>query len=301
MRALCGLLLLASGRVPRVPALRRLPNLTLCDGRPQYALALFGGMSRLQSDAEGLEGGAFDLDESQFINVSIVGNSVKRHIVEANGGARNVKVFIHSWAYPLAQRLLSIYEPTLSRFEDQRGRHGQMKTRVRMTHKVGGYNPWSGAGASLSIQESLGLVRRYEEECNHVFDKVVLYRPDVLLWGKDMVLSKYDGNRVTANGHGPKGAGDFHWVLSSANARRFRPFDSIKPSVRLYFGWIRDYTSQSVTPGVSAIGDDFHPCRNQEVFRKIERCYRANHRFSRKDADYLGITDDLAGKMGLVK
>jgi len=298
-RALRGLLLLASGWAPRASALRGLPNLTACDGRPQYALAFFGGVSRLQSDTRGRGSVAFDLNESQFINVSIVGNAIKRHIIEANGGAHNVKVFIHSWAYPLAQRLRSIYEPALSRFEDQNGRHAQIKKRVDETDRVGGYNPWSGAGASLSMQESLGLVREYEKKCNHVFDKVVLYRPDVLLWGKDMNLSKYDGKRVTANGHNAAGIGDFHWVLSSASARRFRPFDSIK-NKHLHFGWIRDYIVQSVTPGVSPIGDDFHPCQNQEVFRQIKQCYRRPG-FSRREVDYLGITDDLAAKMGLVK
>jgi len=270
-----------------------------CEGRPQYAIAFFGGVSLLKHDTQGLGSDAFDVPESRFVNVSIVGNAVRQHIIEANGGRKNVKVFIHSWAYPLKERLLETYAPTLSVFEDETTRYDQLSERVKKTERRFGYNPWSGAAAALSMQKSLALVRQYEEDCNHTFDKVVLYRPDVLLWGKDMDLSKYNGARVTANGHDGLGRGDFHWVMNSTSARRFKPFESISPSVKLEFGWIRDYIHAHVTPGVQPIGDDIKPCWNQEVFRKIAECTRKNKKkFTKKDVRYLGVTDEVAAALG---
>ena len=145
------------------------------------------------------------------------------------------------------------------------------------------------------MQKSLGLVQIYEEECNHTFKKILLYRPDVLLWGRNMTLSKYDGRRVYANHHDDQGTGDFHWVMFSENARKFKPFDSIHPDRRgsPYFGWIRDYIKRHVTPKDIAV-DDFHPCREQEVLRKIAGCKG----ISKGQFEYLGLTKKDASKLG---
>lgn len=273
-------------------AVRRGSNdpIASCTTAPKYAIALFGGVSRLTHDAHGLGSDAFGAGEP--VNISIVGDAIRRHIIEPNGGQDNVRVFIHSWAYDLKEKMSDIYAPTLAKYENQADSEHQILTKVHKdTSPPGGYCPYCGAAASLSMQKSLELVAEYEATCHHQFDRILLYRPDVLLWGQNMLLGKYNGSHITCNRHDDVGKGDFHWVFNSRHAQQFRPFDSLNLGQPPYFGWIRDYIAKSIPPYEHPRVDSFRPCQNQEVLRKINSC-RWNQIINRKDlAGLLGLTN----------
>jgi len=266
-----------------------------CASAPKYAIALFGGVSRLAHDAHGL--GSSSFSEGEPVNISIVGNAIRRHIIEPNGGNEDVLVFIHSWAYDLEEKMHEIYAPRLAKYERETDYEDQLLAKVYQdTSQSGGYCPYCSAAASLSMQKSLELVTEYETTCLHKFERILLYRPDVMLWGHDMLLGEYNDSRVTCNHHDDKGTGDFHWVFNSEQARQFRPFDSITISDSLYFGWIRDYISKSIPPYQHPLVDSFVPCRSQEVLRKIRGCEHLG--FKREDLAYLGFTEQEATKYG---
>ena len=160
-----------------------------------------------------------------------------------------------------------------------------------------GYSPFSGVASFLSMQKVLALVREREDLCGR-YSRIILYRPDVLIWGGDMELETYDQNRVTANQHDAEGTGDFHWVFSSETARRFRPYDSLSKKSELFFGYVRDYIQREVTPDVPPAVDAVKPCGRcisggpcQEVYRKICKC-------KRRAITYLGYDAAEATTMG---
>lgn len=82
------------------------------------------------------------------------------------------------------------------------------------------YCPASAASAAFSQREVLRLVVAREAECGGGYERTVLHRPDVLLWGKDMHMDRYDAARVTVNQAGRKQdralpRGDFHFVTAA--------------------------------------------------------------------------------------
>ena len=160
-----------------------------------------------------------------------------------------------------------------------------------------GYSPFSGVASFLSMQKVLALVRAREDLCGR-YSRIILYRPDVLIWGGDINLSRYASDRVTANQHDSIGTGDFHWVFSSETARRFRPYDSLSVNSELFFGYVRDYIQREVTPDVPPAVDAVKPCGRcisggpcQEVYRKICKC-------KRRAITYLGYDAAEATTMG---
>ena len=68
------------------------------------------------------------------------------------------------------------------------------------------------------MQKVMSLVAQHEDDCNFTYSRIMLYRPDVLIWGRDIILANYNASRVTANGHDSKGTGDFHWVIALSKA-----------------------------------------------------------------------------------
>ena len=269
-----------------------------CSTTARYALALRGGVSKLGRDSHGA--GTAYFNEGRAVNITIIANALRRHLFGPNGGRSSFDVFIHSWSYDLAPLMHDLYEPVEAVFENQSSPQIRSQILARMPQgdrsRPKGYSPFSGVASFLSMQKVLSLVREREDLCGR-YSRIILYRPDVLIWGGDMELETYDQNRVTANQHDAEGTGDFHWVFSSETARRFRPFDSLSNKSELFFGYVRDYIQREVTPDVPPAVDAVKPCGHcengpcQEVYRKICKC-------KRRAITYLGYDEAEAATMG---
>ena len=270
-----------------------------CSTTARYALALRGGVSKLGQDSHGA--GTAYFTPGRAVNVTIIKNALQQHLFEPNGGRLNFDVFIHSWSYDLAPLMTDLYKPVNAVFENQSSPKIRSQILARMPQgdrsRPKGYSPFSGVASFLSMQKVLALVREREDLCGR-YARIILYRPDVLIWGGDMELETYDQNRVTANQHDSIGTGDFHWVFSSDTARRFRPYDSLSLNSELFFGYVRDYIQREVTPSLPPAVDGVKPCGRciqggpcQEVYRKICKC---KHRWIR----YLGYDEAEATTMG---
>ena len=270
-----------------------------CSTTARYALALRGGVSKLGRDSHGA--GTAYFNEGRAVNITIIANALRRHLFEPNGGRRTFDVFIHSWSYDLAPLMNDLYKPVDAVFENQSSPQIRSQILARMPQgdrsRPKGYSPFSGVASFLSMQKVLALVRAREDMCGR-YSRIILYRPDVLIWGGDMELETYDEDRVTANQHDAAGTGDFHWVFSSELARRFRPYDSLSKNSELFFGYVRDYIRRDVTPGLKPAVDEVKPCGRcgptgpcQEVYRKICKC-------KRRAITYLGYDAAEATTMG---
>ena len=271
-----------------------------CSKTARYALALRGGVSKLGRDSHGA--GTAYFNEGRAVNVTIIRNALQQHLFEPNGGRSRFDVFIHSWSYDLAPLMTDLYKPVNAVFENQSSPKIRSQILARMPQgdrsRPKGYSPFSGVASFLSMQKVLALVRNHENYCAFRYSRIILYRPDVLIWGGDMELETYDEDRVTANQHDSIGTGDFHWVFSSELARRFRPYDSLSKNSELFFGYVRDYIQREVTPDVPPAVDGVKPCGRciqggpcQEVYRKICKC-------KRRAITYLGYDEAEATTMG---
>ena len=271
-----------------------------CSTTARYALALRGGVSKLGRDSHGAGTAYFNAGRS--VNVTIIRNALQQHLFEPNGGRSSFDVFIHSWSYDLAPLMNELYKPVSAVFENQSRPEVRSQILARLPQgdrsRPKGYSPFSGVASFLSMQKVLALVRNHENYCAFRYSRIILYRPDVLIWGGDIKLETYDGNRVTANQHDAEGTGDFHWVFSSETARRFRPYDSLSNKSELFFGYVRDYIQREVTPDVPPAVDAVKPCGRciqggpcQEVYRKICKC-------KRRAITYLGYDEAEARTMG---
>ena len=123
--------------------------------------------------------------------------AVERHILSVNQPRPDI--FIHSWATAEEAWLRRLYRPVDALFESNKQYYEPIR---RAANNVtvcapGGLCPFALASFSLSLAKGLRLVARHEEQQGWRYDKVVLYRPDVLLWNKDMVLESYAADRVT--------------------------------------------------------------------------------------------------------
>jgi hypothetical protein len=122
------------------------------------------------------------------------------------------------------------------------------------------------------MKKSIELKEAYEKENNIIYDIVILYRYDVLLW-KNIILNKYvnlnDNLYVDAHFNCN---GEFHFVMNGYNSKNFKYlYDSIKlgNDYKMHF-WIKNYVINYMKKIL--IMDDIFPGRHQELLRKIYDC-----------------------------
>lgn len=225
----------------------------------RVALCIRGGVSRVaghyQSDAI-----PKTLSPSVgYANYSAVGESVRRHIIGVNKNA-SIDVFVHSWSVDLEEQINSIYAPIASVFEDNELYADDIRSRCREPKDFGGVSQ------ALAIKKVVEIKENYERSSGAVYDKVVLYRPDVLLW-KDMVLSDYDtSSAVFVNAHAG-GGGDFHFVMSSEDASAFKGLydSSLNGNPHREHHWTKSFVEQFMKRPL--LMDQIVPGLHQEVVR----------------------------------
>jgi len=117
------------------------------------------------------------------------------------------------------------------------------------------------------MKKSIELKEAYEKKYNITYDRVILYRYDVLLW-KPIHLEQYDYDKIYVNAHHDSN-GDFHFIMNQENARQFKYlYDSIRfgNKCSVHF-WIKQYVEKYMKKKLYM--DDIIPGVHQEVIRKI--------------------------------
>jgi hypothetical protein len=204
--------------------------------------------------------------DKPYINLNIVYDSIKKYIIKANPNY-TFDFFLHGWNTDLEKTLVDMYHPVLHEFEDNR------IYKNKILKKCPSLNYYGGTSQFLSLKKSIELKERHEAQSGFVYDKVILYRYDVLLF-KAMKLDAYDTthdvycNKTFHAAIGGPIGGDFHFVMSSHNASTFKllydwfskhnPFECHK-SIPLFMA------EKKIKLKEDAIWIQFH----QEVVRKI--------------------------------
>jgi len=224
-----------------------------------------GAMSR--------EGGGFSdpgslYNSNKYIDYTVCYNSIQRHIVKANSERYTFDFFCQSWNKDLEQNITDLYVPKASSFEDNMIYTNEILSACRSTGCVAQFSCISQA---LSIQKSIELKEAYEEQTNTVYDLVIVYRYDVLLW-KDIDLQSYTNFNRTVYSNGVDG-GDFHFIMDNSTASMFKNLYRIIHSDNL--GAIAHQTFKRIVAekmNRRVVGDTIVPGRYQEVLRKINEC-----------------------------
>lgn len=244
----------------------------------RIALCLSGGISHKTSDFQGGYTHTYanhtclnhQEDLSAFVDYRACYQSIKKHIIDCNTDWQ-VDVYIHMWQQnaQLTEDLLRLYRPARHVFEPNHSVMSEIEAKCQ-----------SFGDSSCRYK---GNLSRLYSVCHSVklaltspiaYDLVISYRPDMLLW-KDMDFSRYSPHAITKNG---SSFGDFHFVMSQANARLFSELYT-KVNSELYHSGFHVY-SKFVTAYLKLPlhGDDIEPNRHQEVLRKLRKhTLRLNH------------------------
>jgi hypothetical protein len=200
---------------------------------------------------------------SEYIDYKQCYNSIVKHIIEPNSKNYSIDVFCHCWNEDIKNDIIELYQPVKYLFEDNRNYNEEIEQLCRLP------TDFSGISQALTIKKSIELKEQYESEHNIMYDIVILYRYDVLLW-KDIVLSNYTDldNKIYVNAH-PEKNGDFHFVMNQEKSTKFKNlYNSINLGNRyVVHYWIQNYIVNYMR--TTLVMDDIIPGEHQEVLRKI--------------------------------
>ena len=146
----------------------------------------------------------------------------ERHLFQPNGGVHNFNIFIHSWAVHEESWLRGLYHPVVARFESNGLYEATFEALLRRHRECNQRNSiCQGRPTFLSQKYSLGravqALREYEHRHNHTHSMVVMTRPDLLLFGRGLLLSdsaRFPPDEVSH-------WADYYFVTSSRMAQRF--------------------------------------------------------------------------------
>ena len=163
--------------------------------KEKMAIVMTGGMAcpnrRFQSST--------NLKCEKYVNYRACFNSTMKHIVLNNKNI-DFDFYIHSWNVDLMVDLDEIYKPKSSLYEDNENYRNEF-AKVN----IDGPN-LSQLSKALSQKKGIVLV----ESSGINYDRVMIYRPDVLLW-KDMDIAQYEYEKIYFNG---QLGGDFHFLMN---------------------------------------------------------------------------------------
>ena len=189
--------------------------------RAQYALVLSGGVSR-----RGPLGGQFAVSNTSWsgepVALDVCYRGFERHLFQPNGGVHNFNIFIHSWAVHEESWLRELYHPVVARFESNGLYQATFEALLRRHRECNQRNSvCQGRPTFLSQKYSLGravqALREYEYRHNYTHSMVVMTRPDLLLFGRGLLLrdsARFPPDEVS---HWT----DYYFVTSSRMAQRF--------------------------------------------------------------------------------
>ena len=222
-------------------------------------------------------------ESSEYINFTAVYNSVKRHIIDANPDY-DVDVFIHSWSYDLKEKLITLYQPKRSLFEDNRLFNAKIEDKCITPSDFGGISQ------ALAIRKVIELKEAYEEHEDFKYDIVVIFRPDVLIW-RDMVFLSYDLSYFYTDGHHDCN-GDIFFVMNTLDADIFKGlYDSLNyGNHHVQHSWIKNYLVKYCNLEIRQ--DSLVPGKDYEVLRHIWQTSIVNKHISLEMLIRYGIIED---------
>lgn len=195
-----------------------------------------------------------------YIDYKSVYRSIETHILNPNKHM-DIDIFIHSWSTDLELELNRIYRPLLSMYENNNIYIDEILNRCN------NINQFSGISQALAIKRVIQLKESYEQINNFEYDFNILYRPDVIIW-KDILLNNYNiNNNIYVNAH-ENGGGDFHFIMSSYNLKKFKTlydFPLISQNKNTDHGWIKNFIVNYMKQNLEL--DNIVPGRDQEVAR----------------------------------
>ena len=176
--------------------------------------------------------------------------SIMKHIVQANPDYE-FDFFIQSWNCDLKEDLIRLYKPKKTLFEDQRQYVDMINN-----NKFGRYGY---TAQKLSIKKSLEIMFDFSNQNNIKYDRIIIYRPDVLLW-KDIILSNYNKDFIYVNDSLNE---DFHFIMSQETSLLFSKLFEYKLS-------IKDFVYKIMNKKDFFKADNIKCGIHQEVLRKLK-------------------------------
>ena len=166
--------------------------------------------------------GTVKSSDNSLIDYVAISKINKKRIIDVN---ENVDVFIHCWTPPAEENMVINYNPKLYLFEDNDIYAEQFSNKCKdHTIKKTGVPymmEFNRASFLFSIKKSLLLLKEFEEKENIKYDKILVIRPDVVLFKElnmsDLVL---EDNIVISN-DGRAHPGDFFYIMNSFTAYKF--------------------------------------------------------------------------------
>ena len=173
---------------------------------------------------------------------------------------------------------MSLYQPISYLFEDNQ------LYKNEISEKINQPDEYAGPSQCLSIKKSIQLKEEYEKFNHFTYDKVILYRYDLLLW-KPMLLKEYDVKQyiyVNKDIIMPIKS-DLHFVMSSKNASVFSTlYDYLSKKNKYDHGIINTFLKQK---GIVYKEDSICVHFDTNIIRRIHTS------FMKKVKDVYGFTD----------
>lgn len=202
--------------------------------------------------------------DNDYVNFISVSKSIRKHIIQSNLNDFDFDIFIHSWNTDLKHQLLDIYAPVDYLFENNKQYSNDINN--KLTQLNANKQKYSQISQCLAIQKGCELVESYVNRYDVTYSKIILYRPDVLLW-KDMFLNEYDtDNYFYINGH-PNFGGDFHFIMNYNNMLLFKNLYTDINTSPIPHEYVKKYLDDI---HVKYNMDNILPGKHQEVLRKLK-------------------------------
>ena len=208
-------------------------------------------------------------NNNEYINYFSVYNSIIKHIIETNKDF-SFDIFIQSWNPDLEISLNNLYKPKAFLYENQLLYENIIKKNIIHNY---GYT-----AQQLGIVKSINLMIEYSKMNNIIYDYVVVYRPDVILY-KDLYLYNYNKDKIYVNDSINE---DFHFIMNFNNAIDFSNLFGKKLS---FLNYVKNYMKINLTP------DDIKCGLHQEVLRKLKLCAIDKHNIPKENFYKYGLTD----------
>lgn len=211
------------------------------------AICLRGCVDRIKSGCYANNNNFIYDNNKEYIKLEPIYNSIKIHILENNKDFE-FDFFLHCWNLEKKEEIIQLYQPKDFCFEDQRNFNFNFPNEYQC----------------YSICKSLELMNNYSKKNNIKYDKIISYRPDVLLY-KDINLKLYEEEKLYANNDK---YGDFHFIMSQKNSFKFQEIINSNIKYKKNATGYHLYSLEKIKNPL--IGDEIKFGIHQEVLRKLK-------------------------------
>lgn len=227
----------------------------------KVAICLRGAVSKIN-------GTFLNEDGVSYVNYKSCYNSIIKHIVNANPSIK-FDFFIYSWNTDLKEELNNLYNPVRSEYVDNNIYKEEIEKYLKINNLP--HNNYNIHSHFLSISNCVKMLNNYVNDTGDIYEMVILYRPDLILM-KDMIITHYNSDKITVNGH-PDLGGYFHIISSYDNILAFSElYNTTKyrnpVSYHHLHGKLKEFVIHYMNKEI--VSDNIFPGQDQEVIRKIK-------------------------------